>query len=229
MITRPLVLVIVCFGFFVFIQLLVPKVMALKRSSNVNEFMLEDQRTRKRKNYVVKIARDNRDSEMLGSTDLGPSYDTEPFQSDSKPEELSAFIVDYANMIRNDVILLDNSVETRTRKRGNIKVKKFNQAIPDPPCNCESVRNKRDFGENVYPRNIEIVSCSSRQQHCLPPYVCKENMYNITIIRRRTLSRHDSLELPGDLKTRWFAEHLPISVGCICARDYHVQNSQIQE
>lgn len=98
--------------------------MALK-NSNVDEYMLEDQRTRKRKNYVVRLARD---SEILGNSgNLGTNYDTDSFQPDpTNPEELSAFIVDYANMIRNDVILLDKSVETRTRKRGNIQVKKYN-------------------------------------------------------------------------------------------------------
>lgn len=123
-ITRPLVFVIVCFGFFILLQSLVPKVMALK-NSNVDEYMLEDQRTRKRKNYVVRLARD---SEILGNSgNLGTNYDTDSFQPDpTNPEELSAFIVDYANMIRNDVILLDKSVETRTRKRGNIQVKKYN-------------------------------------------------------------------------------------------------------
>ena len=100
------------------------------KNSNVDEYMLEDQRTRKRKNYVVRLARD---SEILGNSgNLGTNYDTDSIQPDpANPEELSAFIVDYANMIRNDVVLLDKSVETRTRKRGNIKVKKHhNVSMP---------------------------------------------------------------------------------------------------
>lgn len=81
--------------------------------------MLEDQRTRKRKNYVVRLARD---SELLGNSgNMGTNYDMDSIQPDpANSEELSAFIVDYANMIRNDVVLLDKSVETRTRKRGKV-------------------------------------------------------------------------------------------------------------
>lgn len=55
---------------------------------------------------------------------VGLAYATDPLGA-NEPEELPAMIVDYANMIRNDIILLDNSVETRTRKRGNIKVEKY--------------------------------------------------------------------------------------------------------
>lgn len=98
----------------------------MKRPSKVNEFTVEDQRTRKRKNYVIQLGRDNEGS---GNSDVATNYETEALQYETNPEELSAFIVDYANMIRNDVILLDNSVETRTQKRGNIKVKKFKVSI----------------------------------------------------------------------------------------------------
>ncbi|PZC85353.1 hypothetical protein B5X24_HaOG201849 [Helicoverpa armigera] len=208
MITRPLLCVIVCFGFFILIQSLVPKVMAMKHS-NVDEYMLEDQRTRKRKNYVVRLARD---SEILGKPgNVGTNYDTDSFQLEpANPDELSAFIVDYANMIRNDVILLDKSVETRTRKRGNIKVEKYNnvskshfyaqyvhtlftifniffvyfqQALPDPPCACKFSPNRTDLGENTYPRYIETRNCSqARQQSCRPPYVCRENYYNVIFL-----------------------------------------------
>lgn len=97
--------------------------MAMKKS-NADEYMLEDHRTRKRKNFVVRLTRDD----VLGNAgNKGTNYDTDSIQPDtSDPEELSAFIVDYGNMMRNDVILLDNSVETRTRKRGNIKVDNYN-------------------------------------------------------------------------------------------------------
>lgn len=97
--------------------------MALKKPSYVDQFMMEGHRTHKRKNYMVQRARDK---EIMGSLDNGVAYDLEPFGPERNPEELSAFIEDYANMIRNDVILPDKSVETRTRKRGNIKVKKYN-------------------------------------------------------------------------------------------------------
>nr|AAP41131.1 prothoracicotropic hormone [Helicoverpa armigera]AAV41398.1 prothoracicotropic hormone [Helicoverpa armigera]WGD18941.1 prothoracicotropic hormone [Helicoverpa armigera] len=222
MITRPLLCVIVCFGFFILIQSLVPKVMAMKHS-NVDEYMLEDQRTRKRKNYVVRLARD---SEILGKPgNVGTNYDTDSFQLEpANPDELSAFIVDYANMIRNDVILLDKSVETRTRKRGNIKVEKYNnQALPDPPCACKFSPNRTDLGENTYPRYIETRNCSqARQQSCRPPYVCRENYYNITIIRRKEFQNQATLEdIPHDLKFRWVAENYPVSVGCVCTRDYY--------
>ncbi|KAF9414956.1 hypothetical protein HW555_007223 [Spodoptera exigua] len=222
MITRPLVFVIVCFGFIILLQSLVPKVMALK-NSNVDEYMLEDQRTRKRKNYVVRLARD---SEILGNSgNLGTNYDTDSFQPDpTNPEELSAFIVDYANMIRNDVILLDKSVETRTRKRGNIQVKKYNnQALPDPPCTCNFSRAIEDFGENTYPRFVETRNCSqARQLACHRPYVCRENYYNLTVLKRREYQHQiSSIDLPSDLKFRWIAEYRPVSVGCVCTRDYY--------
>ncbi|XP_026729576.1 prothoracicotropic hormone-like, partial [Trichoplusia ni] len=221
-ITRPLVFVIVCFGLFILIQSLVPKVMALKQS-NVDEYMLEDQRTRKRKNYVVRLARDGEILDNAGS--LGNDYGTDFIKPDpSNPEELSAFIVDYANMIRNDVILLDNSVETRTRKRGNIKVKKFNQAIPDPPCSCQYNKTTKDLGEDVYPRYVETRNCNGSQKTCLPPYICKENLYELIVIRRREWSKQESLELPHELKLKWVAEKRPVSVGCVCTRDYIFEN-----
>lgn len=96
--------------------------MALKNPSNVDR-LTEGHRTQKRKNYMVQRAKDE---EVMGSIENGIAYDVEPYGPDRNPEDLSAFIVDYANMIRNDVILLDKSVETRTRKRGNIKVEKYN-------------------------------------------------------------------------------------------------------
>ncbi|CAH2075237.1 unnamed protein product, partial [Iphiclides podalirius] len=73
---------------------------------------------------------------LVNDDDSSIPYSTDYSDTESNPEELPSMIVDYANMIRNDIILLDNSVETRTRKRGNIKVEKHNQAILDPPCSC---------------------------------------------------------------------------------------------
>lgn len=87
--------------------------------------MVENQRTRMRQNYVLQRAlKDDVDNDKIGVT-----YVTEPFNPNTNPEELPALIVDYANMIRNDIILLDNSVETRTRKRGNIKVEKYDVSM----------------------------------------------------------------------------------------------------
>lgn len=106
----------------------------MRKIPDVDEFMIENQRTRThtRQNYVVQKERDD---EMSGGMEnVGPAYVTEPLDPDANPEELPALIVDYANMIRNDIILLDNSVETRTRKRGNVRsryddVSKFSIAI----------------------------------------------------------------------------------------------------
>ncbi|KAJ8732117.1 hypothetical protein PYW08_014847 [Mythimna loreyi] len=193
--------------------------MAMK-NSNVDEYMLEDQRTRKRKNYVVRLARD---SEILGNSgNIGTSYDTDSIQPDAaNPEELSAFIVDYANMIRNDVVLLDKSVETRTRKRGNIKVgKHHNQAIPDPPCACNPNKTTEDWGENTFPRHVDTYTCS--KEACPWPYQCTENIYNLTVIKRKEMPHQFSeFELPPELQRKWVGEYRPISVGCVCARDYY--------
>lgn len=95
----------------------------MRKMPDVDEFMIENQRTRThtRQNYIVQKERDD---EMSGGMEnVGPAYVTEPLEPDTNPEELPALIVDYANMIRNDIILLDNSVETRTRKRGNVRSK----------------------------------------------------------------------------------------------------------
>lgn len=108
-----------CIAVLISIHLFVPS-LAFKKTSNVDEFMVENQRTRMRQNYVLQRALNNDVDDKIGVT-----YVTEPLNPNTNPEELPALIVDYANMIRNDIILLDNSVETRTRKRGNIKVEKY--------------------------------------------------------------------------------------------------------
>ncbi|CAB3242867.1 unnamed protein product [Arctia plantaginis] len=171
----------------------------------------------------------NRDNKRLRNVNnLGTDYDSETFQSDTTPEDLSAFIADHANMIRDDVILLDDSVETRTRKRGNIKMKKLNQVIPDPPCNCEVHRETEDFGANSYPRYVETRNCSEVQQFCRPPYICKENLYELTIIRRREAHADYLLEYPNNLpnewKFKWISEKRNITVGCDCTRNYVIEN-----
>lgn len=113
-----LTIVTACSSFLLIIQIITPKVVAMRKIPDVDKFMIENQRTRThtRQNYVVQRERDD---EMSGGMDnVGPAYVTEPLDPDANPdEELPALIVDYANMIRNDIILLDNSVETRTRKR----------------------------------------------------------------------------------------------------------------
>lgn len=103
----------------------------MRKIPDADEFMTENQRTRThtRQNYIFQR---DRDEEMSGSQEnAGPAYVTETLDPDTNSEELPALIVDYANMIRNDIILLDNSVATRTRKRGNLRsnideVSKFN-------------------------------------------------------------------------------------------------------
>ncbi|KAG6448564.1 prothoracicotropic hormone isoform X2 [Manduca sexta] len=201
---KPLRTIILCSCIFMVIQFLAPTAMAIKRTSNINEYTVENERTRKKQNYLL-----HRNKNSFRDKDnFGLMYKTEPFEPDANPEELSAFIVDYANMIRNDVILLDNSVETRTRKRGNIKVEEYNKGFIN-------------LGENVFPSNIETINCSTNQQQsCPPPYICKESIYEIKILRKRKSMAEKSLARPTDLEIGWVAESLPISVGCICTRDY---------
>ncbi|KAJ0179954.1 hypothetical protein K1T71_004545 [Dendrolimus kikuchii] len=222
MVFRPVVIVAACYGVFIIVQSLIPKAMALKKTSNLDQYMVEDRRSHKRQNYFLQKAREN---EFLGNNnDIGVPYEIEPFSLEPSPEELSAFIVDYANMFRNDVILLDNSVETRTSKKGNIKVKKYNQAIDDPPCTCNYSKSIKDLGESAFPRFVETRNCNQIQKTCVLPNVCRESLYNLTIIRRRESikrSRPDSDNpIPDDLRYRWTREYQPVSVGCICMRDY---------
>lgn len=98
---------------------MLPKTHAVRKIPNIDEYMIEDQRTQTRQNYVMQ--RIFNDEALSGIDNVGPAHEIESFEPNTTPEELPAMIVDYANMIRNDIILLDNSVETRTRKRGNIK------------------------------------------------------------------------------------------------------------
>lgn len=110
-----------CIIFLLAIQMSIPT-MASKKS-NFDELMVENQRTHMRQNYVVQRGLNDDVPEF---DNIGVAYATGSLGPHSDPEELPALIVDYANMIRDDIILLDNSIETRTRKRGNIKMKKFN-------------------------------------------------------------------------------------------------------
>ncbi|XP_063532016.1 prothoracicotropic hormone-like [Cydia strobilella] len=104
-VSKVCVFILVCLGVLVAIQSWLPRVSA--KQSDLDAYMV-DARSDLR-NYVVGL-------------DYPGDYGPEPDRD--RPAPLPEFIVDYANMIRNDIILLDNSVETRTRKRGNIKVKK---------------------------------------------------------------------------------------------------------
>lgn len=112
-----LLLVQTCAAMLIPVETLVP-ILALKKSSDSNGFMVENQRTRTRHNYILQGDLDN----DIDVPDNSISY-SEPLDLKNS-EELPALIVDYANMIRNDIILLDNSVETRTRKRGNVKLRR---------------------------------------------------------------------------------------------------------
>lgn len=91
----------------------------MKRTTDLEDYLIGEQKTRRRQNYVEQMGLEN---ELFDNVnDVGPTYDAISSDPD-RSKNLPSFIVDYANMIRNDIILLDNSVETRTRKRGNIKV-----------------------------------------------------------------------------------------------------------
>lgn len=90
----------------------------------MDEYLDEDKITHmtKKQNYIRQRALENN----ALNRDLGVAYTVESYDPEANPEELPPLIVDYANMIRNDFILLDNSVQTRTRKRGSNKVGKVN-------------------------------------------------------------------------------------------------------
>lgn len=125
-------MLIVCSGSVLLIEILLPKTMAYRKdgTSRINKYLVEDQRTRTTKqNYLLQR---DMEGDVLGDT-FDMTYPAKPAEYEptavAEQNEVPALIVDYANMIRNDFILLDNSVETRTRKRGNIKVEKYNVSI----------------------------------------------------------------------------------------------------
>ncbi|KAL0892245.1 hypothetical protein ABMA27_015430 [Loxostege sticticalis] len=220
MIKSSLVRLIVCFGLYFLVQTLTPKVLAIKRSSDIEEYMIGEQRTRRRQNYVEQMGLENVLFENID--DVGPPYDTKISEPEISKEELPELIVDYANMIRNDIILLDNSVETRTRKRGNIKVEKHNQAIPEPPCNCLYNKERVNLGEDYFPQYVINRTCSD--QMCSDFYKCQSNTYEQTVLKRRTSLQELQVELPSDLRHRWVAENKPITIGCVCTKDYVTDN-----
>ncbi|XP_063546956.1 prothoracicotropic hormone-like [Cydia strobilella] len=158
-----------------------------------------------------------------------------PFDYDPAP--LPEFIVDltdYANMIKNDVILLDNS---RTMKRGNNKVKnKKNHAISNVPCNCErryASDNYQDHYVNLsdalgmavwYPQKVRNLTCDDSK--CTKPFGCQKIMYNLTILKGSTSleerERAGQLyaDLPNELKYKWVPQQIPIVAGCLCTSGY---------
>nr|AAA29964.1 prothoracicotropic hormone [Samia cynthia] len=225
MISRSIVILLVCIGALIIIQSLMPKTMAMRNTRNIDEFMIEDQRTRKKHNYVLQRPRNN---ELLRKKNYDLMYNMEASDLDSNPEEFSNLLLDYDNMKKNNVVLLDNSIETRTRKRGDLRREKHNQAIQDPPCSCGYTQTLLDFGKNAFPRHVVTRNCSDQQQSCLFPYVCKETLYDVNILKRRETSTQISEEVPRELKFRWIGEKWQISVGCMCTRDYRNSTEDYQ-
>nr|XP_026485808.1 prothoracicotropic hormone-like [Vanessa tameamea] len=215
MIRLSLLLFQTCAAALITIQLSIPT-NAFKKTSNIDEFMVQNQRTRMRQNYVLQRALNN----DMDDAELGVTYVTEPFAPNANTEELPAFIVDYANMIRNDIILLDNSVETRTR-RGNIKREQYGQGDgKDIPCSCEEETKKPIIlGDDYFPRSIETRICN--KSLCPSPYGCHKRVHNITVLKRKRNTDEESQdELPDDLMKRWVAVKKLVTVGCMCIRDY---------
>ncbi|XP_068630603.1 prothoracicotropic hormone [Battus philenor] len=157
------------------------------------------------------------DAETSGNVEeFGTIYSGD--YTDTNPKELPSLIVDYANMIRNDIILLDNSFETRTRKRGNLKVEKYNTPL-DLPCSCE-LQSKEiiDLGEEYFPRFIETKNCS---KILCPSYNCQKSFYDVTILKKTGNPKEVSqVEVPYEFKHRWVAFKFPVAIGCVCTRDY---------
>ncbi|XP_026328329.1 prothoracicotropic hormone-like [Hyposmocoma kahamanoa] len=219
MLSGSLTIVTACSSFLLIIQIFTPKVVAMRKLPDADEFMIENQRTRThtRQNYVFQR---DRDEEMSGGMEnTGPAYVTEPLDPDPNPEELPALIVDYANMIRNDIILLDNSVETRTRKRGNVRSKYDDREIMGlPPCSCESHSKEinliEKYGTSVYPSTLKTTQCNDTM--CSTGYRCKRTYYNVIVLKKKTRSNEKGDDkLPDDF-TLWVALKEKITTGCSC-------------
>ncbi|XP_072941113.1 prothoracicotropic hormone-like isoform X2 [Epargyreus clarus] len=195
-------------------------VAAFKKSPNVNEYTVKNHRTRMRQNYIVQAATNNEVSD--NADDLGVTYGSESFEPDTSPEELPDLIVDYANMIRNDIILLDNSVQTRTTKRGNIETEKRYEGLQEVPCTCEEDNKKLLLlGDDYVPRMLETKNCNEKL--CPSPYSCRTRYHNVTVLRRKKnneLAQEVQEELPGDLAKKWVALKKSVIVGCLCSRNY---------
>ncbi|XP_073951365.1 prothoracicotropic hormone-like [Choristoneura fumiferana] len=221
MVSKTCVVICFCVGLLVAIQTFLPKAFAYKRTSNVDEFMLEDKRTHMRQNYVVQRALDNE----VNNYDYGvPKYSMDSIPAPVASEELPAFIVDYANMIRNDIILLDNSVQTRTRKRGNINVEEHGQQL-DAPCICESGAKRINLHkgqDTVYPQSIYNVTCDQSLCHSRS-HSCKERIIHVKILRMRdhpVYEKQLNNSAPEVLRFKWMNDTVPIVTGCICMRKY---------
>ncbi|XP_045493172.1 prothoracicotropic hormone-like isoform X2 [Colias croceus] len=205
---RHSILIELCVTCLLLIQVWIPMV-ALKKT-NVDEFMVENQRTHTRQNYVVQRANDD----VPESDNIGVAYATELLSPRTNPEELPALIVDYANMIRNDIILLDKSVETRTRKRGNIK-----RGVHEIPCSCEERGELRYLGPQYVPSTIESRICN--KDLCSSDFGCQIRMYNITVLKKKErLDEDSSEELPDEIRKHWVAVKKPITIACFCTNDY---------
>ncbi|XP_072930799.1 prothoracicotropic hormone-like [Epargyreus clarus] len=197
-------------------------VVAFKRSSNVNEYTVKNDRTRMRQNYIVQEATNNEVSD--NADDLGVTYGSKSFEPDISPKELPDLLVDYANMIRNDILLLDqSSVQTRTTKGGNFEAEKRYEGFQEVPCTCEEDNKKVLFlGEDYVPRMLEMKICNEKL--CPSPYSCKTRYYNVTVLRRRNnkdeLAREFQEELPVELAMKWVALKKSIIVGCLCLKNY---------
>ncbi|XP_060800900.1 prothoracicotropic hormone [Amyelois transitella] len=204
-----------CCGVIIGIQTVLAS--TLRRTSDIDEYMIRDQKTRRRQNYIEESALEKDLFENIN--DILPLKQFDPDETEEQP----SLTVDYANMIRNDIILLDNSVETRTRKRGNIKVEKNNQALPDFDCNCEIDNKPQDLGVNAFPRFIQNKTCS--EQKCHPAYLCQPSIYYFKILKRKerkSQKQEPQLErqIPEELKHRFVIEEHPVITACICTRDY---------
>ncbi|XP_041976705.1 prothoracicotropic hormone-like [Aricia agestis] len=214
MIKLPVILLQICAIILINIDLLVP-ILATRKPSHTDRFLVENHRTRRKENYVLERALtsgvDN-DSPAL-------SY-SEPLDSNGNTDELPAFIVDYANMIRNDIILLDNSVETRTRKRGNVMIQRPDKETAfEGRCTCEQEeRQLKVLGDNYIPKTVEETKCNSSL--CVFPYGCKERHHYITVLKaRNSLNEESKEDLPKYFKN-WVAIKTAVVVGCFCVREH---------
>ncbi|XP_037978307.2 prothoracicotropic hormone-like isoform X1 [Plutella xylostella] len=228
-----------CLGLLVCLDLALP-LTRVQAKQNTDEYLVEDQRTHMRKqNYV----RQQRGFEKGALADgLGVAYTVESYDPES--DEIPTLIFDYANMIRNDIILLDNSVETRTRKRGDTKVKKYNEAVMDPPCSCEYNVSKcavdlncvihllelkltlqkrlKDLGEGFFPRFVEERNCTTKL--CSPNYSCQPSLYELTVLKEKENYDRSSLNMPKSLAHMYVALKKPVTVACLCTSDFVDKN-----
>ncbi|XP_048485109.1 prothoracicotropic hormone-like isoform X3 [Plutella xylostella] len=206
-----------CLGLLVCLDLALP-LTRVQAKQNTDEYLVEDQRTHMRKqNYV----RQQRGFEKGALADgLGVAYTVESYDPES--DEIPTLIFDYANMIRNDIILLDNSVETRTRKRGDTKVKKYNEAVMDPPCSCEYNKRLKDLGEGFFPRFVEERNCTTKL--CSPNYSCQPSLYELTVLKEKENYDRSSLNMPKSLAHMYVALKKPVTVACLCTSDFVDKN-----